>query len=82
MKSCIFKNAGFANNEQIRYSGTGEAEIINKMLRNVTEDLCWLSRPFPFNYYKEFDKYDLINRLPRAFFSNKVFLYEKKRKYF
>ncbi|KAK6619234.1 hypothetical protein RUM44_003616 [Polyplax serrata] len=72
MRLAIQTNCGFAHNDQIRYSGQGEVEIMNRMLRNVTEDLCWLSRPFPYYCYKDFDKFEMINRLPRAYFSNKV----------
>ena len=75
-------HTGFTHNDQIHYSVQGEAEIINRMLKNVTEDLCWLSRPFPFNCYKDFDKYDMINRLPKAYFSNKVFIYLFKLKFY
>lgn len=72
MRVAIQTHCGFAHNDQIRYSGQGEAEIMNRMLKNVTEDLCWLSRPFPYYCYKDFDKFEMINRLPRAYFSNKA----------
>lgn len=48
-----------------------EAEIVNRMLRNVPEDLCWLSKPYPY-CWKDINKCDMVNRLPKAYFSNKV----------
>ncbi|KAL0273736.1 UNVERIFIED_CONTAM: hypothetical protein PYX00_006345 [Menopon gallinae] len=72
MRMSIQSNSGFSHNDQINYSGQGEAEIINRMLRNINEDLCWLSRPYPYYCWKDIGKFDLVNKLPKAYFSNKI----------